>query len=103
MIQEEMDMQQSSVHELEVVFAEIDTDKSGILELAEFETLMNDPRVKAWFRTMGLQATTAMHLFRLLDLDNSNTITSSEFVMGCIRLKGGAKNVDVATLMYENK
>merc|ERR1719442_372839 len=52
---------------------------------------------------MGLQATTAMHLFRLLDLDNSNTITSSEFVMGCIRLQGGAKNVDVATLMYENK
>merc|ERR550534_1334455 len=103
MIQHEMEQQQSSVKELEKVFAEIDADGSGILELAEFELLLKDQRVKAWFRTMGLQIETAMHMFRLLDMDNSNTVSASEFVMGCMRLQGGAKNIDVATLMYENK
>lgn len=103
MIQHELDSQQSNVKNLEQTFRDIDTDGSGILELAEFERLVEDPRVKAWFRSMGLHVETAMHLFRLLDLDNSNTVSSSEFVMGCLRLQGGAKNVDVATLMYENK
>jgi len=103
MIQHEMEQHQSSVKELEKVFAEIDVDGSGILELAEFELLLKDQRVKAWFRTMGLQIETAMHMFRLLDMDNSNTVSASEFVMGCMRLQGGAKNIDVATLMYENK
>mmetsp|Transcript_27550 Transcript_27550/g.69165 ORF Transcript_27550/g.69165 Transcript_27550/m.69165 type:complete len:762 (-) Transcript_27550:120-2405(-) len=103
MIQNELDEQNANVQQLELVFKEIDKDGSGILEMKEFEILMEDPRVKAWFRTMGLQVETAKHLFRLLDLDNSCSVSSSEFVMGCLRLQGGAKNVDVATLMYENK
>merc|ERR1712187_142665 len=60
-------------------------------------------RVKAYFRTLGLDISTAYHLFRLLDLDNSGTVSRSEFLMGCLRMRGSAKGVDVATLMYENK
>lgn len=103
MIQSEMDEHREKGKQLEKVFQEIDVDGSGILEFGEFEQLMQDNRVKAWFRTMGLQVDTAVQLFQLLDLDNSQTISASEFVMGCMRLQGGAKNVDVATLMYENK
>jgi len=30
-------------------------------------------------------------------------VSYSEFIVGCLRMEGAAKTVDVATLMYENK
>merc|ERR1711862_993694 len=51
----------------------------------------------------GLQITEAHGLFRLLDIDNSGQVSIAEFVLGCLRLRGSARNVDVATLLYENK
>lgn len=103
MIQMELEGEQGRLQQLTEVFKEIDEDQSGYIDLNEFERLMNDARVKAYFRTMGLHISTAYHLFRLLDLDNSRTVSTSEFLMGCLRLQGNAKSVDVATLMYENK
>jgi hypothetical protein len=103
MIQMELEGEQGRLQQLTEVFKDIDEDESGYIDLDEFERLMNDQRVKAYFRTMGLHISTAYHLFRLLDLDNSGTVSTSEFLMGCLRLQGNAKSVDVATLMYENK
>lgn len=103
MIQQELEDQTSKTEQLEDVFQEIDVGAAGYLDLADFQRLVADPRIIAYFRTMGLEISTAYHLFRLLDLDNSDTVSVSEFVLGCLRLQGTAKNVDVATLMYENK
>uniref|UniRef100_A0A7S4T520 EF-hand domain-containing protein n=1 Tax=Alexandrium monilatum TaxID=311494 RepID=A0A7S4T520_9DINO len=102
-IQDELEEETSKIQKLEEAFAEFDAEGTGFIELSAFETILSDPRVKAYFRSMGLHVSQAYHLFRLLDLDCSGTVNTSEFVMGCMRLQGGAKNVDVATLMYENK
>eukprot|EP00746_Dinoflagellata_sp_MGD_P067347 gnl/MRDRNA2_/MRDRNA2_27797_c0_seq2.p1 gnl/MRDRNA2_/MRDRNA2_27797_c0~~gnl/MRDRNA2_/MRDRNA2_27797_c0_seq2.p1 ORF type:complete len:614 (+),score=110.13 gnl/MRDRNA2_/MRDRNA2_27797_c0_seq2:82-1923(+) len=98
-----MEEETHNMQELEQVFNEIDADSSGHIDLEELETLLKDPRVKAYFKTIGLHVAEAHALFRLLDLDDSNTVSISEFIMGCARLKGEAKSIDLATLMYENK
>merc|ERR1712224_1178065 len=36
-------------------------------------------------------------------MGGSGTVGVDEFVVGCLRLRGEAKSVDVATIMYENK
>merc|ERR1712107_826755 len=51
----------------------------------------------------GISVSEAWGLFRLLDLDNSGGVDIHEFTMGCLRLKGEARTIDVATMMYENK
>lgn len=102
-IQDQLEEEARKVQQLEEVFGEMDTAGSGYIVLEDFQRLMDDPRVLAYFRTMGLDISKAFHLFRLLDLDNSKSVSTSEFIMGCLRMQGGAKNVDVATLMYENK
>ena len=79
------------MHELEQVFKECDKDDSAHMDQEELEDLLNDQRVKAYFKTIGLHVTEARGLFRLLDLDNSNKAIKSEFIMGCARLKGEAK------------
>merc|ERR1711918_187909 len=40
-------------------------------------------------------------LFDLLDFDKSGTIDADQFIMGCIRIHGGAKAIDLVTLMSE--
>ena len=45
----------------------------------------------------------ARGLFNLLDADDSGSISVKEFIQGCLRLRGQAKSIDVATLIYMTK
>merc|ERR1719382_246796 len=56
-----------------------------------------------FFRRLGLDPYEARGLFLLLDIDGSGEVDIEEFCCGCLRLKGGAKTVDLVTLMYETK
>merc|ERR1712032_538992 len=80
-----------------------DLDGSGTISELEFEQHLDDARIRAHLRSMGLEVDEARGLFKLLDIDKSGEIGIDEFVFGCCRLKGGAKAIDLATLMYENK
>merc|ERR1719329_1584440 len=68
-----------------------------------FERILNDERMQAYFRVLDLNITDAKDLFRILDADKDGTIDIEEFTTGCQKLRGGAKNIDVATLMQENR
>merc|ERR1711879_197946 len=50
---------------------------------------------------MELTVGEARMLFSLLDSNNSNTIEIEDFVLGCMQLRGGARNFDVALLRLE--
>jgi len=81
-------------------FAKSDTDGSGTLTQDEFDALLGDEEVCAMLDHVGLQVHEASGLFRLLDDDKSGRISVDEFIGGCIRLKGGAKEVDIITVIY---
>ena len=59
--------------------------------------------IHALFSSMGMEVNEARELFDLLDHDMTGCITANQFIVGCIRVKGGAKGVDLMTLMKENK
>merc|ERR1712232_1022536 len=54
-------------------------------------------------QTLELDTSEAKGLFHLLDVKCNGRVNADEFVSGCLRLKGQAKSLDVATLLYENK
>ena len=54
------------------------------------------------FGTLDLEPFDAWSLFKLLDSDGGNAIDLIEFVEGCQRLRGTAKQIDVAELMTEH-
>lgn len=93
----------SAVNKLKAFFEETDTDGSGQISFQEFERNLQNAEVAAYLDSMGLDPSEARGLFQLLDVDNSKSIWIDELVSGCMRLKGQAKSVDVATLIYENK
>merc|ERR1719221_138818 len=84
-------------------FIEADTDKSGTLSWEEFESHMQNTKIKAYFQTLDLDVSQAHLVFELLDVDNSDEVTVDEFLEGCMRLKGHARSVDVNLLILQQK
>merc|ERR1712032_252228 len=73
----------------------------GALRYEEFETHINDEKIKAYLHTLELDVTQIKLLFKLLDTDQGGEVDLQEFVSGCIKLKGGAKTLDLAFLKYQ--
>merc|ERR550537_1648760 len=66
-----------------------------------FESQVDRPNMKEYFRAIDVDPSEAKGLFRLLDMDGSGTINAEEFLNGCLRLRGPAKALDLALVMRE--
>merc|ERR1712032_1615216 len=88
---------------LRKLFNNVDTDESGLVTVHEFETLMTNDALQAHFAAMEIEPDDAWTLFKLIDKDKTNCIDIDEFVLGCMRLKGAAKGIDVALLLENNR
>jgi len=102
-IQEEMARNSSYLNQIKELFVEVDSDNSGTLTWAELNRNLQDQKVMAYFSLLGVDVGEAKGLFQLLDQDESGEVGIDEFIMGCMRLKGTAKSIDLATMLYENK
>jgi hypothetical protein len=97
------DKEQHLVAQLRELFVTADEDQSGMISWEEFERKLDDESMVKYFKALELDVCEAKGLFTLLDVDNVGEILIEEFVSGCLRLRGGAKAIDLATLMYYNK
>jgi len=103
LIQEEMMSKEAYMVSMQKVFEEMDVDNSGSVSMTEFKAAIEDERLVAYFDALGLEITDVKTLFVLLDRDKTGLISIEDFVLGCMRLKGGAKSLDLAKLMYESE
>jgi len=84
-------------------FTDADCDESGKLSVAEFKSILGDKRMCAYFHALGLDVSQGELLFHLLDKDDSGGLSLTEFLGGCMRLRGQAKSLDVNLLMRETR
>jgi len=91
------------IQQIHKIFNDIDVDNSGTITIQEFKKHLNNVNVKAYFESLELDTSDVWSLFRMMDTDAGNAIDLDEFVAGCFRLKGFAKGLDMAKLMYEHK
>ena len=80
---------------LRTVFNERDVNGDGAISREEWEDYVSRPEVQAYFSYLSLDVAHATDIFKLLDVDDSNEVEIDEFVMGCMRLKGNAKGVQL--------
>lgn len=88
---------------LQELFSSIDRDSSGDITIDEFEQHLGDKDVQAYFNALELDASDVWTLFKLLDKDEDHCVDVSEFLYGCIRLRGHAKAIEIAKMAYDNK
>merc|ERR1712039_1052721 len=78
-----------------------DVDGDGDISMEEVKIIMEDHALSAYLRVLGFEVLDAERLFSLLDDDNSGKVCLTEFLEGCMRLKGGARSIDIHALMVE--
>lgn len=84
-------------------FKEADHDGSGTLSWEEFEAHISSTRVRAYFQALELDASQAHLLFEMLDVNGNDSVSIDEFVDGCVRLRGGARSVDLNIVLLQSK
>ncbi|CAE7948182.1 SCN8A, partial [Symbiodinium sp. KB8] len=92
---------QAHVEKIRALFNSIGDDQTGIITFAMFEEKINSPAVKAYFEVLGLDVWDAWSFFKLLDLDDGGDVEIEEFLMGCLRLRGTARAIDVGKIIHD--
>ncbi|CAJ1353820.1 unnamed protein product [Effrenium voratum] len=85
------------------LFSSIDVDDSGHLTLDEVEVWMSEGNGKVDLQAMGIDEGDPWVFFKLLDENAQGYVTQEAFVDGCLRLRGGASGVDMASLRNESR
>jgi hypothetical protein len=75
----------------------------SVVTWQEFSERLEDAEIQLYLKSVDLDVSEAHGLFQLLDTDDTGVVDAEEFVMGCLRLRGVAKAVDLASLMYEER
>eukprot|EP00927_Polykrikos_kofoidii_P047894 TRINITY_DN4218_c0_g2_i2.p1 TRINITY_DN4218_c0_g2~~TRINITY_DN4218_c0_g2_i2.p1 ORF type:complete len:970 (+),score=161.45 TRINITY_DN4218_c0_g2_i2:171-3080(+) len=77
------------------------TDSDDDLEMTweQFESLLSSEAIVEFFKSIEFNQHAAWGLFQLLDENRSGTLSMKEFVMGCMRLRGPARSVDLVHLV----
>jgi len=102
-MQGELEETKQMLERLTRIFEEMSPDSSGTVGLQDFVEHVERDEMKMVFSLIGLQFTDGVTLFKLLDVDGNSQLGIDEFVMGCLRLKGGAVQIDNHVLIRDMK
>jgi voltage-gated sodium channel len=95
---------QIHVERLALLFHELNEgteDRDMELSHDELQFLLAKPKVQSWFRSLDIDARETWKLFKIIDADDSGSVSIQEFVEGCLQLRGPATRVDVESLKWE--
>eukprot|EP00927_Polykrikos_kofoidii_P013158 TRINITY_DN15715_c0_g1_i2.p1 TRINITY_DN15715_c0_g1~~TRINITY_DN15715_c0_g1_i2.p1 ORF type:complete len:862 (-),score=156.45 TRINITY_DN15715_c0_g1_i2:16-2433(-) len=101
LVQQEVDRKVEFIANMQHVFEELDANNSGTLTLQEFERQLEDENILNFMSTLELDIDQVRTLLTLLDRNQNGEVDIEEFIQGCLRLKGGAKSLDLAILQYQ--
>jgi len=102
-IQDQISRDKSTMNEVRRIFQNADREGTGRLRADELEAVLMDDKTMKHLRVLELDFGEVEGLFQLLDIDDHNEVVIDEFVIQLMRLKGGARGLDLQTVLYENK
>jgi len=106
-IQTVMNNKQQQVEMFMSIFNMLQQDRgrraTGNITFTEFEQLFDRREIRAFFQALDVEAKDAWTLFKLMDVSGNGDLDASEFVDGCMRLKGPARSIDVSLLLQEQR
>jgi len=95
------------VERLTAIFQEVENGAgsmvSGVISQRHFVLQMEREDVKMQLALLGFYFSDGLNFFKLLDVDRNGHLAIEEFVMGCLRLKGGALLIDTNVLVQETR
>jgi Ca2+-binding EF-hand superfamily protein len=102
-IEQELAKETAFKTEVKAIFEDADLDGSGTLSWEEFQSHLTNERIRAYFASLQLDISEAKALFVLLDVEKNGEVPIEKFILGCLRMRGDAKSIDVNMILYENE
>merc|ERR1712032_91349 len=104
-IMEELDNRRKWLEDVKSLFMAANSDGTGQLSWQKFKHHVEDVRVQAYFRKLGVdvESRSAHGLFQLLDFDGDGKVDVDEFAMGIQEIHGTAAKMDIARLRHDIK
>jgi len=102
-IHDALEKKDEYIEKLKKWYTKIDIDNSGDVSLDELVGHLNDPDVIAFARTLDIEILDVKQFFMMLSCNGSKPVDLESFVIGCIKLKGLAKSMDLLSLMNSSK
>jgi len=91
------------VRTLRKLFQSWDESGTGTCSYDEFEKHIWEEKTQALLKSLDIESRDALSLFSFLDADASGHVDLSEFISGCITLRGGAKAMQIEKLAAMNQ
>merc|ERR1712232_1221589 len=89
------------IAKFQALFDHLDVNHDHYIELEEFLEIQHEPRVRTWLSAMEFQINDVHKVFKMLDRQGDGKLTVDELVKGAAQLKGAARNLDIADLLYK--
>eukprot|EP00434_Breviolum_minutum_P005824 symbB.v1.2.005135.t1/scaffold226.1/size261315/14 len=100
-VQNILDNKESHLKKIKALFTKIGADDTGIITFEMLQEQFRAPAVKEYFESLGLDVSDAWSFFKLLDADGGGSVEVEEFLLGCLRLRGQARAMDIAKLSFD--
>lgn len=100
MIVEKKAQAKAHIKNIEHLFQVLDESQDGQLSEEEFESALQQKKVRTWFAALDVNVEDASQLFELLD-DGDGKILRREFIDGIKNLSGTARGTDMLWLQRE--
>jgi len=103
-ISSEIAKKSNYVDSIRMLYDRIGKDVSGGITLAHFQDTLESPEMMAFCSALELEASDVTEFFRLLAGDGASAaVDLDSFVVGCMKLRGTAKSMDLVGLSYEHQ
>jgi len=103
MISQQREEKEKYAKRFEHVFEQIDHDGDHVISMQEFEQALTKSMMQGLLQALDIEAGNAWTLWKLLDVNGDGRLERSEFVDGCLKLKGMAKSIQIEQQRYEVK
>jgi len=102
-IEKHMEHKEDYINKLQKLFDEIDDDNDGEITYSEFCACVSSPELQAFTSSLEIHVADARQFFSVISGRGKYPVDLETFVVGCIKLKGAAKSVDLMDLAYNHK
>lgn len=98
MVNDRMSKRLQYVQQIQGLFARIDADHDGQVSLAELTASLHDKAMVEFAASLDIEESDLTMCFSILTGNGRLTVDTDTFVVGCIKLRGNARSVDVIDL-----
>merc|ERR1712032_1481846 len=103
LIQDELSRKNEYISRVRKMFTTIHEDLSGELTWEEFSTHLQTPEMVAFASSLDIEVVELTQFFAILSANGTQKVNLETFTIGCMKLRGNAKSMDLLGLIEQHR